>query len=188
MLMVVSLFHIPGTFPDSVLLLRNFRKTEESPAFLCPTRESNPIGFDSWVGLQAPLPGSRTCNHTANKAEYVEFKVTLYIVKGVTKIIDDDIKKVILNDYHILPTSGHAGIRRMLNNIRKKYFWQGLERDVPYNYILTLQCDLTKYVEEYPIDSQDARTVATTLRKEPQQYERTCSDGSTHVHMAFPER
>ncbi|KAF9806068.1 hypothetical protein SFRURICE_008196 [Spodoptera frugiperda] len=34
--------HIPGTFPDSVLLLRNFRKTEKSPVILRPTRESNP--------------------------------------------------------------------------------------------------------------------------------------------------
>lgn len=135
----------------------------------------------------------------------------LCVIKGVTKIIDDDTKRVILNDYHILATSGHAGIRRMLNNIRKKYFWPGLEHDVKlfvkkcskcqrykylntikepmtitdcgnsafdkiyldlvgpltrdnnYNYILTLQCDLTKYVEAYPIAGKDARTVATTL-------------------------
>ncbi|KAF9823110.1 hypothetical protein SFRURICE_019348, partial [Spodoptera frugiperda] len=33
---------IPGTFPDSVLPLRNFRKTEKSPVVLCQTRESNP--------------------------------------------------------------------------------------------------------------------------------------------------
>lgn len=135
----------------------------------------------------------------------------LCVVKGVKKIIDDDTKRVILNDYHILPTSGHAGIRRMLNNIRKKYFWSGLERDITnfvmkctkcqrykylntvkepmvltdcgnsafdkiyidpvgplprdnnYNYILTLQCDLTKYVEAYPVAGKDARTVASTL-------------------------
>ncbi|KAF9796949.1 hypothetical protein SFRURICE_012580 [Spodoptera frugiperda] len=30
------------TFPDSVLLLRNFRKTEKCPVILRPTRESNP--------------------------------------------------------------------------------------------------------------------------------------------------
>uniref|UniRef100_A0A2H1VG13 SFRICE_025305 n=1 Tax=Spodoptera frugiperda TaxID=7108 RepID=A0A2H1VG13_SPOFR len=31
-----------GTFPDSVLPLRNFRKPEKSPVILRPTRESNP--------------------------------------------------------------------------------------------------------------------------------------------------
>lgn len=135
----------------------------------------------------------------------------LCIIKGVKKITDDDTKRVILNDYHILPTSGHAGIRRMMNNIRKKYFWTGMEHDVTnfvkkcnccqrykylnnvkepmvitdcgtsafdkvyldlvgplirdnnYSYILTLQCDLTKYVEAYPIAAKDARTVATCL-------------------------
>lgn len=135
----------------------------------------------------------------------------LCVIKGVKKIVDNDTKKVILNDYHILPTSGHAGIRRMVNNIRRKYFWTGLERDVSnfikkcdkcqrykylnnvkepmvltdcgtsafdkvyidlvgpltrddnYCYILTLQCDLTKYVEAYPIAAKDARTVASSL-------------------------
>ncbi|KAF9794224.1 hypothetical protein SFRURICE_009601, partial [Spodoptera frugiperda] len=40
---------------NSVLLLRNFRKTEKSPVILCPTRESN-------------LTGSRTCDHKTNEA------------------------------------------------------------------------------------------------------------------------
>ncbi|KAF9820496.1 hypothetical protein SFRURICE_009915 [Spodoptera frugiperda] len=52
----IAYCHIPSTIPDSVLLLRNFQKTEKSPAILCPNRESN------------PLPGSRTCNHSANEA------------------------------------------------------------------------------------------------------------------------
>ncbi|KAF9804253.1 hypothetical protein SFRURICE_020681, partial [Spodoptera frugiperda] len=34
--------NIPGPFPDSVLPLRNFRKTEKSPVILRPTRDSNP--------------------------------------------------------------------------------------------------------------------------------------------------
>lgn len=136
----------------------------------------------------------------------------LCIIKGVTKISDSDTKRVILNDYHMLPTSGHAGIRRMIKNIKQKYFWHGLESDVTsfvnkcdkcqrhkylkpikqpmtitnvgnsafdriyldlvgpvvkdynsYCYILTLQCDLTKYVEAYPITCKDAATVASAL-------------------------
>lgn len=136
----------------------------------------------------------------------------LCIVKGVRKITDNDTKRIILNDFHMLPTSGHAGIRRMLCNIRKYYFWPGLENDVTNyvkrcdqcqrqkyskyvkepmvitncgnsafervyidivgplvkdnsnnQYILTLQCDLTKYVEAYPLPSKNAEIVASAL-------------------------
>lgn len=135
----------------------------------------------------------------------------LCVIKGVKRITDKDTQRVILNDYHILSTSGHAGIRRMLNTIRRKYFWIGLTRDVidfvkicdkcqrhkylktikepmvitncgssafdrvyldlvgpisrdnNYSYILTLQCDLTKYVEAYPIANKKAISVATAF-------------------------
>lgn len=136
----------------------------------------------------------------------------IHIISGVKRINDSDTKKVILNDYHMLPTSGHVGVKRMLNNIRRKYFWPGLEKDVsdfvqkcdkcqrekyfkyikqplvitdlgcnafdkifldivgplPKDssnnvYILTLQCDLTKYVEAYPITNKEAVTVAQTF-------------------------
>lgn len=101
----------------------------------------------------------------------------------------------------------------MLNNIRRKYFWNRLEKDIcnfikkcdkcqrykylktvnepmvitdcgsssfdkvyldlvgpmvgdsNYKYILTLQCDLTKYVEAYPITSKDALSAATAFVK-----------------------
>ncbi|KAF9816627.1 hypothetical protein SFRURICE_019491 [Spodoptera frugiperda] len=42
---VIGRERIPGTFPDSVLLLRHFRKFEKSPVILCPIRESNPKPF-----------------------------------------------------------------------------------------------------------------------------------------------
>jgi hypothetical protein len=133
----------------------------------------------------------------------------LLILEGVRKIIDSDEKTFILQDYHLLPTSGHAGVRRMVNNIKRKYFWPRLEDDVrnfvrkcskcqimkhspaikqpmvitttaesaldkiyldivgPLDkdidgnvYILTLQCELSKYVEAYAIPSKDTVTVA----------------------------
>ncbi|KAG7303852.1 hypothetical protein JYU34_010754 [Plutella xylostella] len=54
----------------------------------------------------------------------------LCVLKNIKRIECKDDKKVILNDFHILPTSGHAGIRRMLNNIKQYYFWPGLENDI----------------------------------------------------------
>lgn len=134
----------------------------------------------------------------------------LCILNNVRRIEDKDDRKVILNDFHLLPTSGHAGIRRMYNNIKKYYFWPGLENDVTefirkcdkcqkhkhsshptkepmsitttansamekvfldvvgpidrddnnYSYILTIQCELSKYVEAYPMTSKSSVEIA----------------------------
>lgn len=131
------------------------------------------------------------------------------IVQGVKNISDKDTRKVILNDFHLLPTSGHAGIQRMTNNIKKYYFWPGMtndikdfvlkcdncqrnkhgkhtkqpmqitttaksafekiyldimgpiERDEDENaYILTIQCELSKFIEAYPLKSKETKVVA----------------------------
>lgn len=131
------------------------------------------------------------------------------VVKDVRRVEGKDEKKIILNDFHILPTSGHAGIRRMVNNIKRYYYWPSIEKDVteyiskcdkckkqkysrhtkepmtitttastsfekiyldivgPLDrdergnvYILTLQCELTKFVEAYPLKNKSANEVA----------------------------
>lgn len=133
----------------------------------------------------------------------------LCVIQGVKKVENKDDQKVILNDFHILPSSGHAGIRRMTNNIKRHYYWTNMDNDIVkfvkrcekcqiqkyhksikqpmcitstaftafekvyldivgplnrdangYVYILTLQCELTKYVEAYPIPNKEAETVA----------------------------
>lgn len=131
------------------------------------------------------------------------------IIKDTNNISDLEARHIILNDYHILPTGGHAGIKRMYNNIKKLYFWSGLQKDVeeyvkkcddcqrykhsilnkepmvitstassgfqkvyldlvgPIEedcegnlYILTLQCELSKFVEGYPLKNKESVTVA----------------------------
>ncbi|KAF9794746.1 hypothetical protein SFRURICE_017436 [Spodoptera frugiperda] len=57
-----------------VLLLRNFRKTENSPVILSPTRELNP----------RPLAGHRTCDHSNNEAVLTSLSRGLIVVKGRT--------------------------------------------------------------------------------------------------------
>lgn len=139
-----------------------------------------------------------------------DFKVC--VVTGVRRVEDIDERKIIMNDFHILPTSGHAGIRRMVNNIKKYYYWPSIEKDIgeyvrkcdkcqkqkyqknirepmtitttassafekiyldvvgPFDrdeygnvYILTLQCELTKFVEAYPLKNKSANEVARVL-------------------------
>ncbi|KAH9636145.1 hypothetical protein HF086_007097 [Spodoptera exigua] len=134
---------------------------------------------------------------------------SLCIINDVIKITNKDEKKVILNDFHILPTSGHAGERKMYNNIKRRYFWSGLEEDIKnyvqkcekcqkekysrytkepmtitttateafqkifmdvvgplerdeenFSYILTIQCELTKYIEAYPMKTKSTKEVA----------------------------
>lgn len=131
------------------------------------------------------------------------------ILNNIRKVVDSDEKTIILNDFHLLPTSGHAGVRRMVNNIKNKYYWPGLEKSVReyvkkckqcqtmkysrnikepmtitttanssfekifldivgpietdiegYSYILTLQCELTKFIEAYPLRHKDTVSVA----------------------------
>lgn len=134
------------------------------------------------------------------------------VLRGIKKVLNEKEKICILHDYHLLPTSGHAGVRRMINNIKGKYFWTRLENDVrqyvskcakcqtskysrntkepmtitttasrafqkvfldivgPLDkdldnnvYILSLQCELSKYVEAYPMQRKDTVSVARTF-------------------------
>lgn len=136
----------------------------------------------------------------------------LIILKNIQRIDNKDDQRVVLNDFHLLPTSGHAGIRRMFNNIKHYYYWPGLENDIKefvhkceqcqkqkysvktrepmtitttagsafekvfldivgplpkddenYSYILTLQCELTKYVEAYPLITKSSTEIAQSL-------------------------
>lgn len=131
------------------------------------------------------------------------------ILNKVQRINNMDNRRVLLNDFHILPTSGHAGIRRMTNNIKKYYFWPSMTKDIVkyvsecehckkqkysigtkqpmtitttansafekvyldivgplqkdtngYSYVLTLQCELSKYTEAYPLQNKDTVSVA----------------------------
>lgn len=52
------------------------------------------------------------------------------IIKGVTKVENKDDRRGILNDFHILPTSGHAGIQRMTNNLKRYFYWPGMDKDI----------------------------------------------------------
>lgn len=134
------------------------------------------------------------------------------ILRGIKRIYSTDEIACILHDYHLLPTSGHAGVRRMINNIKGKYFWPGMEcdvrryvskcdqcqkskysrntiepmtvtttaskalekvyldivgpldKDIENNvYILSLQCELSKFVEAYPLQRKDTVSVARAL-------------------------
>ncbi|KAF9794708.1 hypothetical protein SFRURICE_019586, partial [Spodoptera frugiperda] len=64
-----------GVGRDSVLLLRNFRKSEKSPPIFCPTRESNPKPLLRQSHLQ-PLDqrGSRHNYYKEHRQSYLNIR------------------------------------------------------------------------------------------------------------------
>lgn len=143
---------------------------------------------------------------------FKERDIKICIVQDKQNIADEKLRRIIINDFHMLPTGGHAGINRMYKNIRKYYFWNSLRKDIeefvkrcddcqrhkhsiitkqpltitstatcafdtifidlvgPFEmddsgnrYILTLQCELSKYIEGYVIKNKEAETVAKAL-------------------------
>lgn len=146
------------------------------------------------------------------KHEILESAIKICVIKDLQKIEDKELQQLILNDYHTLCTGGHAGVNRMYNNIKTRYFWSGLKKDVQKfvkrcddcqrykyskpnkepmtitttantafqkvfldlvgplgvdvnnnRYILTLQCELSKFVEAYPLVNKEANTVAKSF-------------------------
>ena len=138
--------------------------------------------------------------------------IKIQIIENIENVDDTATRKIIMNDYHALPTGGHAGINRMLRNIRKKYCWTGMQKDIAMfvkacefcqkhkqinpkrqpmvitstaekcfekifvdlvgpletsleenRYILTVQDDLTKFVEAVPIKTKETDIVAKAL-------------------------
>lgn len=136
----------------------------------------------------------------------------LIVIRGVKRVVDEDVKCHILNDFHLLPTSAHAGTRRMINNIKRHFYWSGIDKDVldyvkkcpkcqkmkhsrytkqpmsitstatyafekifmdivgplPMDYdgnkyVLTIQCELSKFIEAYPLANKDTVSVAKAL-------------------------
>jgi len=65
-----------------------------------------------------------------NKKVLEEACVKITVLKGVRRITDRETEQIILNDFHLLPTGGLAGINRMYNNVKKYYFWNGLRKDI----------------------------------------------------------
>jgi Integrase zinc binding domain/Integrase core domain len=146
---------------------------------------------------------------------FKEENIKIYVLKDKIKIEDPSTIKLLLNDYHLLPTSGHAGINKMITNIKAKYFWTGMQEDITkyvknctvcqrnkhinkkkqpmmitttssssfekifvdlvgpltetvngYKYILTIQDELTKFIENVPLRNKEAENVAKGLVNE----------------------
>ena len=83
-------------------------------------------------------------------------------------VTNPEMRKLILNDYHLLPTSGHAGINRMINNIRQTYFWTGLQQDV------------TEYVKQCAICQRNKHS---KIKTQPMEITTTAETSFEKIYM-----
>lgn len=157
--------------------------------------------------------------NTINGKTFKDQVYTNNFTKGMPAIIlmDPKIKHItnkneqdlIINDFHMLPTAGHMGIKKTIKNIKRRYFWSSITRDVTrfiksceicqknktikpkktpmtitttatsafnkiyldlvgplvpsyegHSYILTTQCELSKFITATPIKDKSTEVVA----------------------------
>jgi RNase H-like domain found in reverse transcriptase/Reverse transcriptase (RNA-dependent DNA polymerase)/Integrase zinc binding domain/Integrase core domain/Retroviral aspartyl protease len=136
-------------------------------------------------------------------------EIFVSIVDGIKLVRDESERKLILNDFHMLPTGGHAGVTRMTKTIKQRFEWPGMAKDIQefvkrcdacqrfkysvnareplvvtttateamrkifmdivgsiatdnggFSYILTIQCELSKFITAVPLQNKEAKTVA----------------------------
>ena len=65
------------------------------------------------------------------------------------KNVPDKMKqKLIINDYHTLPTAGYAGIDRTWKTIKQRYFWTNMKKDIG-KFIKTCElCQKNKMINQ----------------------------------------
>lgn len=54
----------------------------------------------------------------------------ILMIKKPHKVIERATKEMILNEYHMSPTSGHFGSSKMYETIRRRYYWATLKKDI----------------------------------------------------------
>lgn len=57
---------------------------------------------------------------------------------------DNDYKAIIMNDFHLRPSSEHVRVRRILNTIKERYYWPVIKKDVKY---FVKKCSLSQMLK-----------------------------------------
>ena len=77
-------------------------------------------------------------------SKYPGCKIEFCFMKEKATVEDPELKRIIVNDYHHLPTGGHAGINRMQRNIQRKYTWPGLLQEIKEYVARCIECKKSK--------------------------------------------
>ena len=63
----------------------------------------------------------------------------------------EGLRRVVLEEMHNTPFSGHPGVNKMMADLRPLYFWLGLKRDVIEYVAQCLECQCVKVEHAYPV-------------------------------------
>lgn len=60
-----------------------------------------------------------------------------------------EVRRMILEEFHIAPYSGHLGVTKMLADIKPVYFWKGMKREIIDYMAGCLECQGVKAEHHY---------------------------------------
>lgn len=131
------------------------------------------LNFKKQLGKEVILVMRKNDHKTKNLLENIKLlnmkNLPKIIVIGKDiKIIKEDekeLKILIMNDHHILPTTGHAGINRMLNTIKQRYTWKGIDSDVRNMVKHCKECQVNKTIVEPKVPLQITSTASEPMQK-----------------------
>lgn len=125
--------------------------------------------FRSHAVKDLTVTGDLDCEKEQNKfcriiKQYSDFN-NIYVLRGVEPISGSDRKTIILNDYHLSATGGHAGINKMINNIKRRYTWLGLSESVRKYVNNCEQCQKAKIVRHNRHELSKTTTASQAFEK-----------------------
>jgi hypothetical protein len=62
------------------------------------------------------------------------YRDRLYIPK------DDNLKRLIMDELHKIPYTGHLGYQKMIAATRKQFYWPGLKKDIAKYLAQCIEC------------------------------------------------
>jgi RNase H-like domain found in reverse transcriptase/Reverse transcriptase (RNA-dependent DNA polymerase)/Integrase zinc binding domain len=84
--------------------------------------------------------------------------VKISVVKRAKKVENELDRKLLMNDFHVLPTGGHAGVTRMARTLGKHHKWPGMAKDIS-EYVR--KCDACQR-HKYSLPAREPLVVTTT--------------------------
>lgn len=78
-------------------------------------------------------------------ASMLNYKKRLYVPN------QNNIKGLILDEFHKSHYTGHLGYQKMITTLRKEYYWSGMKKEVEKYLTRCLECQQVKVEHQHPI-------------------------------------
>ena len=64
--------------------------------------------------------------------------------------VEADLRRVVMDEIHQAPYSGHPGYQKTIATARKQYFWPGMKRDMVEYISRCMKCQQVKVEHQHP--------------------------------------